>query len=376
MPYALPPGADPDTTGVHLRLDSPRRFTLMTRFWYAPSEPLSPELDAMLPAPLPPDPDAVLTPPAQASDAQRHWLLIPPGGTDLGSIPGVLWGLVASYGRHTLAVLVHDHLSALADKAPATERFLRRTAADEVFYQALRDPEAGAYRSPWFRSLVLWTGVSVERYLSYNGGRFGVLAGATVGAWVAGWWLAENVGGRPFPFAAWILLLMGLALLAVAGVFATRLTRLQPRGMGLSPAHPTVAPTKLQQAVGFVPVHSETVARASDAWVVRTLAAGAALLLVAAAWTSTPVPPLFGVGIPGFLALLGALALLAGSVFLALSPVRRDAVLPLMLAIAAPTIGLIALVTIVVLYVLWIPDAFSGVTEGPINTVDDPDRVG
>jgi len=267
MPYALPPGADPDTTGIHLRLDTPRRFTLMTRFWYAPPGPLSPKLEALLPAPSTPTPDAVLTPPVQAADAERHWLLIPPGGTDLGTIPGVLWGLLASYGRHTLAVLVHDHLAARVDDAPAAERFDRRSAADEVFYQALRDPEAGRYRSPWFRSLVLWTGVSVDRFLKFNPVRFGVLAGATVGAWLAGWWLAENVGGRSLPFAGWILLLMGLILLAVAGVFATRLSRLQPHGVGLSPAHPTVAPTKLQEAVAFVPARDETVGRASDTWV-------------------------------------------------------------------------------------------------------------
>ena len=117
MPYALPDGAAPGTTGVQLRIDTPRHFTLTTPFYYAPAHPLPSELDALLPVPaLPPTGD-------------RRWLAVPSGSTDLGSVPGVLWGLVASYGRHTLAVLVHDHLTGLAEAAPATERFVRRAAA-------------------------------------------------------------------------------------------------------------------------------------------------------------------------------------------------------------------------------------------------------
>ncbi len=332
MPYALPSGSDPNTTGVQLRVDTPRWFTVTTPFWYAPFRPLPPKLDALLPIP------------ADPPDADHRWLEIPGDHrTDLGSVPGVLWGLVASYGRHTLAVIVHDFIASLALGAPAAEGFDRASAADEVFYAALRDPDAGRFRASPFRSLVLWTGVSVGRYYTHHRAGFAALAAATIGAWTAGWWLAENLGGRPLPVAGWVLLTMGLIVLAVAGVVAARLERL----------------------------------RASDVWVVRALAAGAAALLLAAAWTTMPIPPLFGVGVPAFLAILGVLAFLAGSGFLlAVSPVRRDVVLPLVLTVAAPTVGVVALVTIGVLYLLWLPDAFVKDTTGPVNTVNARRRSG
>lgn len=353
MPYALPAGAGPDTTGVQLRIDSPRRFTLTTPFWYAPFRPLPEPLDALLPrADHPPD-------------DQRRWLHIPRGATDLASVPGVLWGLIASYGRHTLAVIVHDHLAGLADAAPDAERFDRASAADEVLYAALRDPEAGRYRAPWFRSLVLWTGVSAARYYRHRRSGFGVLAAATIGGWLGLAWLLEHIGGGPFPVAAWILGAVGLVVLGIAGAFATRLARLQPHGAAPNPAHPT-----------FIPQDEQPVGRASDIWVVRALAAAAIVLLLGAAWTALPLPPLFGAGVPGFLALVGLLAFLAGSGYLARSPVRRDGVLPLTLALAGPPVGLVALVTVAVLYLLWLPDAFSTTGDVPVSTVRRGDRRG
>ncbi|MFT4228383.1 DUF1353 domain-containing protein [Micropruina sp.] len=347
MPYALPAGARPDTTGVQLQIDTPRRFTMTTPFWYAPFRPLPESLDALLPhAENPPD-------------DQHRWLHIPRESTDLGSVPGVLWGLVASYGRHTLAVIVHDHLAGLAKLAPETERFDRASAADEVLYAALRDPEAGRYRASWFRSLVLWTGVSAARYYQHRRSIFWVLAAATVGGWLGLGWLAENVGGRPFPLAGWILGVVGLVVLGVAGTFAARLARLRPQGVAPTPAHPT-----------FMPEGEQPVGRASDIWVVRGLAAAAIVLLLGAVWTALPLPPLFGLGVPGFLGLLGLLVFLAGSGYLARSPVRRDAVLPLTLALAGPPVGLVALITVGVLSLMWLPDAFSTTTEGPVNTVN------
>ena len=134
------------------------------------------------------------------------------------------------------------------------------------------------------------------------------------------------------------------------------------------------APTRLQAATSFLPDGQRPVGRASDIWVVRALAAGAILLLVAAAWTALPLAGLFGVGLPGFLAVLGLAAFLAGSGYLARSPVRRDGVLPLVIALAGPPVGLVALVTVAVLYLLWLPDAFSPAGEGPVNTVDGDRR--
>lgn len=357
MPYALPPGSGPDTTGVTLRVDTPRLFTLTTPFAYAPHQPLPPKLDALLPT----DP----TPP----DAEHRWVRVPAGSTDLGSVPGVLWGLVASYGRHTLAVLVHDHLTDRASTAARPERFARQCAADEVFYAALGDPGAGQYRAGRFRSLVLWGGVSVARYFGHHRFGFGTLVAATVGGWLAGAWVAQNAGGQPFPVAGWILFVVGLALLVMAGLFATRLARTRPRGVAANPAERAVEPTRLQAAAGFMPGSSGEVGRPADRWVVRAMVAGAVLLLAWGAWSAMPLPPLIGNGVPGFVAVLGALVFVAGSGFLALSPVRRDGLLPLLLAVAGPPVGLVALVTVVALYLLWVPDAFGPVSEGPVNTV-------
>lgn len=72
-------------------------------------------------------------------------------------------------------------------------------------------------------------------------------------------------------------------------------------------------------------------------------------------------------GVPGFAGLLGLLVFLAGSGYLARSPIHRDAVLPLMLALAGPPVGLL---TVGVLYLMWLPDACSTTTERPVNTVN------
>ena len=83
MPYVLPAGSNPATTAVQLRLDTPRLFSLMTPFWYAPERPLPAGLDAALPATAPDPPD----------DSAR-WLKVGderrPPLTDLASVPGVL----------------------------------------------------------------------------------------------------------------------------------------------------------------------------------------------------------------------------------------------------------------------------------------------
>lgn len=348
MPFSLPAPPGSGTTGVQLQVDTPRLFTLLTPFWYAPWRPLSPGLDAALP-PVPPDPP----------DAEQHWLLIPQGRTDLGSVPGVLWGLIASYGRHTLSVLVHDRLSYEADQAPVAERFVRRTASDEVFHQALRDPQAGLYRAPWFRSLVMWGGVSLARYFQLKRAGFGVLMVATMGLWLAGLWVVQNAGGGPSPIAAGVLLVAGLAVLVGAGLFARRLAGLR-------------APTRLQAATSFMPGPSGTVGRASDVWVVRALVVVSALLLLWALWASMPWPPLWW-GVPGWLAVAGLALCVLGSGYLGLvSPCRRDAALPLLTATAGPFVGLVGLVTLATLYLLWIPDACSSDGGAPVNTVDGP----
>lgn len=326
MPYVLPPGSGPDTTGVDLRIDTPRLFTLTTPFWYAPFRPLPPALDAALP-PTPSD----------APGGHRRWLLIPNASTDLGSVPGVLWGLIASYGRHTLAVLVHDQLCDTVADVPAGQRFVSRAAADEVLHQALRDPDRPDFRAPWFRSAVVWAGVSAARYWQFRRPGFAVLMAATAGLWLAGLGLAQSVPGPGQGVAAWVLLLAALVLLLFAGLANTRLHAAAPAG---------------------------------GVWIVRAMVVGVVLLLLWAAWASLPWPAPWGFTVPDWLALTGLVAFAAGSAVLVLSPVRRDVLLPLLTAVAAPWVGLVAAVTVGVLFLLWIPDAFSRVASGPINTVE------
>src|SRR5918999_2146745 len=69
------------------------------------------------------------------------------GITDLASVPWILWWLVASYGRHTRAALVHDQL---VDE-------IERHKADRIFRGALE--ELGIH---WVRRWFVWAAVSFE----------------------------------------------------------------------------------------------------------------------------------------------------------------------------------------------------------------------
>src|SRR5918912_2844829 len=53
--------------------------------------------------------------------------------TDLASVPWFLWWLIASYGRHTAAAVVHDKL-VTPRMTPA-----HRVRADAVFFHALEE---------------------------------------------------------------------------------------------------------------------------------------------------------------------------------------------------------------------------------------------
>lgn len=77
-------------------------------------------------------------------------VIVPEGlKTDLSSVPWFLWWLVASYGTHTAAALVHDYL--VVPKMTRAERI----EADAVFFHALE--ESG---NNWFRHRVMFAAVS------------------------------------------------------------------------------------------------------------------------------------------------------------------------------------------------------------------------
>jgi hypothetical protein len=85
-------------------------------------------------------------------------VVIPPtdggGATDLASVPSFMWWLVASYGNHTRAALLHDSL--YADKGE--EAPVPKATADRLFLTALR--ERGQKQGA-FRHWLMWTAVSL-----------------------------------------------------------------------------------------------------------------------------------------------------------------------------------------------------------------------
>jgi hypothetical protein len=93
---------------------------------------------------LSPDGSKVVVPPNQG------------GRTDLASVPSFMWWLVASYGNHTRAALLHD---ALVVDEDGIEPPIARTAADRILLSALREP--GQQKGGAFRHWLMWAAASV-----------------------------------------------------------------------------------------------------------------------------------------------------------------------------------------------------------------------
>jgi uncharacterized protein DUF1353 len=93
----------------------------------------------------------VLEPFEYRDDVLGQTVVVPAHGdpTDLASVPWALWWLIASYGRHTGAAIVHDTL--VVDRMTRAER----VRADTIFFHALE--ESG---NNWFRHRLMWAAVS------------------------------------------------------------------------------------------------------------------------------------------------------------------------------------------------------------------------
>ena len=112
--------------------------------------------------------DVVVVPPHNPEDLQNR--------TDLASVPRLLWGILPSYGRQLRAALMHDHLCDLVNAYPRDQRkeaATKRRRADELFREAMRNPEIGKvqapqFRVPWFRSWLFWAGVSFGRIWKFH----------------------------------------------------------------------------------------------------------------------------------------------------------------------------------------------------------------
>src|ERR1044071_3323890 len=133
--------------------------------------------------------------------------------TDLSSVPWFLWWLVASYGTHTAAALVHDYL--VVEKMTRAERI----AADAVFFHALE--ESG---NNWFRHRVMFAAVSWG--LSMRKAApvlFWLFVAHLAVLWVSALWgLGGTIGWFDHGTTAWVVALVsGLAGFAWARVPTT-----------------------------------------------------------------------------------------------------------------------------------------------------------
>lgn len=90
-------------------------------------------------------------------EVRGHRVIVPPnprgGETDLASVPWFMWWLIASYGNHTKATLLHDSLIVAKGTPPVP-----RTTADRLLLTALREP---GQKSGAFRHWLMWVAVSV-----------------------------------------------------------------------------------------------------------------------------------------------------------------------------------------------------------------------
>ncbi|MGV8911960.1 MAG: DUF1353 domain-containing protein [Rhodoglobus sp.] len=111
-------------------------------------------------------------PDGKTIEVPAHDPTLPPtegNSTDFASVPPFLWGLIASYGKQTLAAILHDSLTYQSRLAPADEQLALRRTADETFRVALVD--SGVHQ---LRARVMWAAVGAERYV-HHGGALGPL---------------------------------------------------------------------------------------------------------------------------------------------------------------------------------------------------------
>jgi hypothetical protein len=103
-------------------------------------------------------------------------VVIPPdtdGESDLASVPPIFWWLIASYGNHTRASLLHDALYVDEGEPPVPRR-----TADRLFLGALREsPQKAGH----FRHWLMWAAVSAFGTMRYLRG--GLFAAHVLAVW-------------------------------------------------------------------------------------------------------------------------------------------------------------------------------------------------
>lgn len=139
------------------------------------------------------------------------------GSTDLASVPPWLWGVIASFGRHTLAALLHDHLCERARLAPPAEAGPMRREADRLFRVAMTDLDVPAPRA-W----VMWAAVRLfgekdqPGWLATIPAAVVLVAAVAVSGGLVGLAAGSDTGGR-IVLAGLLVTLLGAALAAGRG---------------------------------------------------------------------------------------------------------------------------------------------------------------
>ncbi len=141
--------------------------------------------------------------------APAHRITADPGPgnrTDLASVPWILWGFIASYGKQSAPAILHDHQSEVARQLPAPLALRERKEDDRLFRVGLRQQKV-----PLLSAWLMWTFVSIERYFRHAKWRCALMV-TQILASAAVCYTAVMCGmGHPL----WFLL---LALPAVASV--------------------------------------------------------------------------------------------------------------------------------------------------------------
>jgi len=294
-----------------LRQVDTNRFFILKSFCYRaprgdPDEGMVyvvPGTDFKGPAPPPP------AEPERGEPVPPESIVVPTdttGKTDLASVPPVFWWLVASYGNHTRAVLLHDALYANGE-APVPRR-----TADRLLLSALRESPDKA--GP-FRHWLMWAAVSGFGTMRHHLGVLFALHvvavwGLTIGA--VAWAWGDGLAG-----ISWTWWQMTLAAVAAA-VFLVVLGSSWRAGVELTGGW--LVPTLLTAAVVFVPLAIEWTYPFELDWSPFTLLVAAGVLtLVGPLWGLWVDPTLRGwlwptavIGLP--LAVVPALLILAALV--------------------------------------------------------------
>jgi hypothetical protein len=129
-------------------------------------------------------------------------------------VPSLFWWLIASYGNHTRASLLHDAL--YVDEGPPP---VPRRTADRLFLTALREP--GPQKGSAFRHWLMWAAVSAFGTMRWHLGVLFALQLVAVWAltiWAVVWAWGDGVGGIGWNASEIALaLLAGLVFLVVVG---------------------------------------------------------------------------------------------------------------------------------------------------------------